>query len=312
MKSVINHNTIGNKAAWAILLMWLFPCFLFAAPARAKVKKVNGVEYKFEAGFDLSVNQAKQKAEELAHIQAIADEFGTSVSKSTSSHASSTQAGDNVSSSMTFNSISLTDVRGEWIQDLAEPEYEIYYDDMAGLVVKVKVSGEIRERITADIDLKALVLRNGTTAQYQSEAFINGDKFYVLFQAPTNGYLVIYLTDVDGIASCLLPYGNQQESAMPIKKNQEYIFFSSEHAPENMHVNVVDEYTLGCKNKAELNRIHIIFSPNEFVKANDNSGNGKVPRNTSLKEFENWLGKARSRDAQMTYTYIDVEVKPKN
>lgn len=286
-------------------LMWLLPISMVAQRAREKHIKI---EHEYVAGFNMTLTQAKKAALQEAQIKAIEGEFGTVISRSSTTEISNIQRGyDDVKSNVSTVTLGLSDVKGEWIKTYSE-EYEELKDPALGLIIIVKLEGLIRERIAAEIDLKALVLRNGLTERNQDDSFYDGDDMYLLFQAPTNGYLVAYLTDASD-AYCLLPYQYQTESVMPIKRNQEYVFFSEETAPETMK-HIVDEYHLTCGREVELNRIYVIFSPNEFVKAIDESGEGTAPRHLSLEDFHRWLGKARSHDEKMTYRAIDISIRP--
>ncbi len=303
----INSTSKWNVAIWAFMLILSVPCAVQAKSGRVKTV---AAKYEFVAGDSYSPAEAKRIALERAQIQAIADEFGTMVSQSTVSSAANTQSGGQAQSSIKVISLGASDVRGEWIRTIGEPEYRQTYDPRLGLVINVTVKGEIRERVAAEIDYKSLILRNGYSEDDQSSSFNDGDDLYLLFQSPVNGNLAVYLADTEN-AYCLLPYRNQEDGAMPILKNREYIFFSIEQSDDNMR-RVVDEYSLTCGVEMELNRIYIVFSPNEFVKAVDGSGDGVLPRNLSFKDFQKWLGKARSQDERMSCRAIDISINPKN
>lgn len=299
---------ILSKGSVVLAFLLILPTFLYSAPKKkAKTKRVT-IEYKYIAGANESLNYAKQTALQRAKLQAIADEFGTVISSTTTTRIENSQSDGSGHSDVQVQSLSSSDVRGEWIKTIGEPKFKTIVDDDLGFVITVKVTGEIRERKQAEIDLKTLCLRNGTGIECQATTFADGDDLNLLFKAPIDGYLAVYLTDYSD-AFCLLPYQNQQESAMPIKKNREYIFFSAQKAPLAMQ-SVVDEYHLTCGSKEELNRIYIIFSPQPFTKAIDERGDGTLPRYLSLKDFQAWLSKARLYDESMTCTTIDITIKP--
>ncbi len=286
-------------------LMWLLPMPIAAQNAR--VKRVQ-TEYQFIAGHDMNIQQAKQVALQRAQLQAIADEFGTIISNATATQVANTQSGDNAGSSVKVVSLGMSDVRGEWIETIGEPDYNVTIDNDLGVIVRVKVEGKIRERVAAEIDLKAITLRNGTTIKSRDESFYAGDYLYLLFQAPSNGYLAIYLTDSEN-AYCLLPYQSQYESAMKIERNKEYVLFSKEQAPQTMK-EIVDEYYMTCGKTMEMNRLYIIFSPNEFSKALDEAGDGILPRHLTMHDFQKWLGKVRAHDVKLTCKAIDIDINP--
>ncbi len=205
-------------------------------------------------------------------------------------------------------SLGSSDVRGEWIETTIEPNYKIEYDKELGMVVSVTLQGKIREIITAPLNLTTKILRNGITEKFENSSFRNGDDMYLLFQSPVAGYLTVYLTDADN-AYCLLPYQNQNIGSTRIEANQEYVFFSID-AAENAIRHLVDEYNLTCGSSLEVNRLYIIFSPNEYTKAVDQNGDGILPRNLTLKDFQKWLSKARSYDTKMVLQAVDLDIRP--
>ncbi len=94
------------------------------------------------------------------------------------------------------------------------------------LVVKAKVCGKAREISRAEVAFSAKILRNGTEARYESNAFRDGDDFYLLFKSPVNGFLAVYLIDDKQTAYCLLPYPGNASGKTPVEHAKEYIFFS--------------------------------------------------------------------------------------
>ena len=133
-------------------------CLLFfALPILAQRTEKVRAEYVYHAPENISLEEAKRIALERSKIQAIADEFGTIVSQSNTTLVSNR----NGESSTDFFSLGGSEVKGEWIETIGQPEYKINYDQ-GMLVVKAIVSGRIREIVSAQIDIKAEVLCNGT------------------------------------------------------------------------------------------------------------------------------------------------------
>lgn len=264
-------------------------CFLCVGAFAQRTEKVRA-EYIYHAPENISLEEAKCIALERAKIQVIADEFGTLVSQSNTTLVSNR----NGESSSDFFSLGGSEVKGEWIETIGKPEYEINYEQ-GMLVVKAMVSGHIREIVSAQIDLKAEVLCNGTDLKFSRTDFKSGDDLYLYFQSPVNGYLAVYLLDeVSQMVYCLLPYKSSSEAVTPIVKDKPYIFFSAKHAGDKGHL--VDEYTMTCNNPVERNTIYVVFSPNEFAKANSNNVDELLPQELSFEEFQKWLVKGRNRD----------------
>lgn len=281
-----------------ILLTLLSSLPLFAQ----KVKTVEG-EYVYHAPENVTLEEAKRIALERAKIQAIANEFNTLVTQDNETRVSNR----NGESEIDFLSVGGSEVKGEWIETLGEPDYT-YIIEGGHFIVTCKVKGKARERVSAAVDFQAHILRNGIADKFESKQFKEGDYLYLSFQSPVKGYLAVYLEDAEGQVFCLLPYRNQQEGIYPIEANQRYLFFDIKSAPE-MEKSLVDEYYMTCSGSSEFNQIHIIFSPNEFTKASDNTLQNTLPRQLPLKEFHKWLSKCQRHDTKMTIQRVGITVE---
>lgn len=276
--------------------------FLFALSALAQRTEKVRAEYIYHAPENISLEEAKRIALERAKIQAIADEFGTIVSQSNTTMVSNR----NGESSTDFFSLGGSEVKGEWIETIGEPSYDINYEQ-GMLVVKAIVYGRIREIVSAQIDIKAEVLCNGTDLKFARTDFKNGDDLYLYFQSPVDGYLAVYLLDeVSQMVYCLLPYKSSSEAVTPIEHDKPYIFFSAKHAGDKAHL--VDEYTMTCNSSVERNTIYVVFSPNEFAKANSKNVEELLPQELSFEEFQKWLVKGRNKDKKMSLTNIQLSI----
>lgn len=266
-----------------------------------KIEKVHG-EYTYHVPDNISLEEGKRTALERAKIQALADAFGTLVSQSNSTIVKN----ENGKSSVDFLSIGGSNVKGEWIETIGEPKFEIFYESNM-LTIKVTIDGKAREIKNAAIDFEAKLLRNGTEEKNESDEFRNGDDLYLYFKSPINGYLAVYLLDENTQqVFCLLPYKSSGEPAYKIIHDKPYVFFSCQKAEENP--SEVDEYTMTCEHSMEQNTIYIVFSPNMFAKAFAEDGNAGLPRQLSLKEFQKWLGKCKSKDTAIRIQYFTLKI----
>ena len=257
-----------------------------------EIEKVHG-EYTYHVPDNVSLEEGKRTALERAKIQALADAFGTLVSQNNSTIIKN----ENGKSSVDFLSIGGSDVKGEWIETIGEPKFDIFYESNM-LTIKVTIVGKAREIKNANIDFEAKLLRNGTEEKFESDEFRNGDDLYLYFKSPINGYLAVYLLDENTQQDfCLLPYKSSAEPAYKIVHDKPYIFFSCQKAEENP--NEVDEYTMTCEHSMEQNTIYIVFSPNMFAKAFAEDGSIGLPRQLPLKEFQKWLGKCKAKDTNI-------------
>lgn len=266
-----------------------------------KIERVHG-EYAYHVPDNISLEEGKRTALERAKIQALADAFGTLVSQSNSTIVKNEEG----KSSVDFLSIGGSDVKGEWIETLGEPKFDIFYENNA-LIIKATIDGKAREIKNASIDFEAKLLRNGTDLKFESDEFRNGDDLYLYFKSSINGYLAVYLLDeTTQQVFCLLPYKSSGEPAYTIGHNKPYVFFSCQKADRNP--NAVDEYNMTCEHSLEQNTIYIVFSPNMFAKANTKNEDAGLPRQLPLKEFLRWLGKCKTKDTEAQIKSITIKI----
>lgn len=268
-------------------------------PVTAQKVKTVECEYTYHAPENITLEQAKRTAIERARIQAIADEFGTNISQTNITNISS--------ANVDFQTIGMSEVNGEWLEDLSEPEMAVDFID-GMFVITVRVKGKARELTRAQADCVVRVLRNGKEDRFESETFFGGDQFYISFHSPANGYIAAYLSDGKGTVSCLLPYPNQTDANYPIKANRRYLLFDPEEGDD-----YTEEYYLTCGNTPENNQIILIFSPNKFTKALDRQATAQseellLPRELPEAEFQKWLAKCRRRDPEMQVTRKHITI----
>lgn len=267
-----------------------------------KIKTIE-CEYIYRAPENISLEQAKITALERAKVQALAEAFGTVIIQSNTTHVENR----NGKSDIDFISVGGSDVKGEWLETIGEPEYKISYEQNM-LVVKVLVKGKAREITSLAIPLKVKILCNGTDDKFESDTFNSNDDLYLSFISPVSGYIAVYLIDNDKNAFCLLPYQNQQKGQMQVYANQRYVFFSTKDAPTEVKP-YVDEYVMTCTRAIEYNQVYIIFSPNPFFKAADSSSIEGLPRQLDFKSFQEWLVKCRKVDADMNVINKVIKIK---
>lgn len=280
-----------------LLLLSVMTCY------SQTVKKVNS-KYTYLAPETQSLDQAKKIALERAKIQVIAEEFGAVVSQTNFTDVKN----HNGASSVDFQSIGMSDLRGEWIETIGEPKYTISYSD--GMQsVGVEVCGKIRSLSKSYADISVKLLRNEPDVRFESSEFHNKDGLFIRFVSPIDGFLTIYLLDNEDNAFCLLPYARQSHGIFHVAANKEYMLFSKKVCP-SVERNVVDEYVMTCGSTPEYNKIAVVFSDNHFVKSNDSGVSDLMPRQLSSKEFHKWVSKSRSSDLNMQYIEIPFKIVP--
>lgn len=267
-----------------------------------KMKTVEG-EYTYHAPENVTLEEAKRTALDRAKIQALADAFGTIVSQTNATRMENR----NGKSDVDFLSIGGSEVKGEWIETIGQPDYNISYEQ-GMLVVKVSVKGKAREIVSAQIDIVAKILRNGTEDKFESDEFRSGDDLYLSFMSPVSGYLAVYLVDAEQTAYCLLPYRNQNDGIYKVDANRRYLFFNIKEAPAQER-QYVDEYVMTCSRSSEYNQIYVVFSPQPFAKAADNAAVELLPRELSFENFQKWLVRNQKADKDMQIRQALIQIK---
>lgn len=266
------------------------------------VKSVTGI-YTYYGESHESRKDCERRALELAKVQALADEFGTTVTQNVMQNDVRGQSGEHTF----FSALSESEVKGEWISDDGKPEYEIAYDKDYNLIVKCKIKGKARRISNHAVDFKASVLKNGTEPRFESTEFKQGDDMFLSFSTPVDGFLAVYLVGEDNVAYTLLPYMADSEGIAKVKKNRDYIFFSKDH---KTGIVPVDEFRMSAATEVEYNRMYVVFSPEEFIKAVDGaSSQADKPRALPYEDFSSWLRKCRKRDDRMSVKTFNLTIK---
>ncbi|MDR2963180.1 MAG: DUF4384 domain-containing protein [Bacteroidales bacterium] len=287
-----------NKISLFVTGILLFSANLWAQ----KAVKVCG-EYTYYAPENVSIEQAKRMALDRARLQIVAEKFGTNISQNNVTML----INENEQSDVRFRSLMSSEAKGEWLSDASEPQFTVAYkQDM--LIVKVEACGNVREKQYNAPNFAAKVLRNGTEPKFESTDFTHNDDMFLWFRSPTAGYAAVYLVDETNTAYCLLPYRNDSQGSMKIQHGKDYVFFSKQLA-HYISPALVDEYSLTASKDVEYNFLYIIFSPNEFYKANDMQANSQLPRQLSFDEFQRWRVKNRNNAPKMTEQIMVLTIK---
>jgi hypothetical protein len=250
------------------------------------------------------VEEAKRTALERAKIQAIADEFGTLVSQSTSTIVSN----KNGESDTQFISVGGSDVKGEWIETTGEPTFDIKFENHY-LIVNCSVKGTIREINQKCIEISAKLLRNGTTSKYESFEFKAGDDMFLSIQSPINGFIAVFWIDAkEDKAYKILPYQGDRRTLMPIMKDKKYVFFSQSDA-DSTYFSIVDEFVMTCGPEIEHNEVYIIFYDKKFS-VNNIDGLSDGIKWTSIENFHKWLAKTKKNIPDITTIQFNLLIRP--
>ncbi|MBO5832416.1 MAG: DUF4384 domain-containing protein [Alistipes sp.] len=291
----------GKFYIFVLLITLLLP--LSAAAQNTHKVRVTG-KFTYHGETTDSFVECKAKALEGARRAAIAREFGTFISQTTSQ----TLSYDDGEEHQYFSQISENELRGEWIEDLSEPKYEVDHSADGEWHITCTITGYARKyNNTAEFDV--MTLRNHPDLKDAETHFISDMDLYLYFEAPADGYVAVYLVDETPEAYCLLPYQADSDGQYRVKGGKEYIFFSEEHATSPEERAMVDTYFLSTTKMIERNKLYVIFSKNPFTKAVDHYGGEKIPRKLSFESFSHWMGHQRAHDSEMGVRVLNLEIK---
>jgi len=255
---------------------------------------------------NMTEDETRNKARELAKINAIENAFGTYTEQ---------QMDMTIKDGMTsFNIIGTTKVKGDWIETtkISFLPYFNKEDTKYGRkdvkYITCTIKGKVRKSIPkASIEYEIL---NGPNLLSRTHSFYHEEQLYIYFKSPVGGFLSIFLEDEAAVYR-LLPYMNMRDnyqSGVPIKSDTDYLFFSPDD--NSFPGNSVDEpRLLTLKTDIEYNFIYIIFSEDEYVKPTlDDSSLVKdriIPKQLSINKFQKWLANNRASSEK----FQDIRVK---
>lgn len=246
--------------------------------------------YTYYAPESMSVEEAKHIALDRAKTDAIAAEFGTTVTQSNTVVTTNT----NGVSDTRLYSAGGSEVVGEWIETTTPPSYDISYD-RGVLTVNVTVKGRIKEIDRSAPDIEIATYRNAISPNNLTEDFRDGDDFYMTATPSTDGFLVAYLLDEKShTVYRILPYQQAKERNVKLDEGITATFFSTDGV-DDMTRAIIDSYSMTCDNPVEFNRLYILFSESPISVSNaENRHDDDMLFEIDEDRFYNWLLKKRS------------------
>ena len=274
----------------------------FVAVAQRTVT-VNGT-YTYIVGDndDISLREAKVKCIELAKAEAIKAEFGEMITSDVIDTNLETN-GEATSSFFWENTVAMA--KGDWLGDTKSPELDIEYKD-GKLVFKAEVWGKVREIVQAKTDLKWNIMKEILGQISETTSFVSGERIFVRFRSPSDGYVAVYLIVGDDETSCLLPYRKDPSGMFKVRNGKEYIFFDKDEDPR------ASFYKLSTLHEKEANQLVVIYSPNPFAKCTDITGDARHPNSLSTHDFQKWLLKCQRADRDMVVAKKWVTIRKNN
>lgn len=239
---------------------------------------------------NITFGEAKRKCIELAQAKAIREKYGEII---TSDIIDNVVDRNGESSESYYWENTVARARGVWLGNSeGYPKFDVVYSD-GFLVFTARVQGLAREILQSAIDLKWSIMKEGINDRKEADTFDNGERFYVNFRSPSDGYVAVYLLEGDDVTSCLLPYAIDPDGRFPVKAGRDYVFFDKNTDSFAPH------YVLKTKHEQEKNQLIVIYSPNPFTKCNDKITEKNRPRSLKTSEFQKWLLGCQRMDNDM-------------
>ena len=262
------------------------------AVAQTPREEIVSAEYRYQVrdNENITFGDAKRKCIELAQAKAIKDKYGEII---TSDFIDSRVNKDGESSDSYYWENTVARAKGVWLGNSEGfPKFDVAYSD-GFIVFTAKVQGLAREIVQSTIDLKWSIMKDGINDRVTAETFDSGERFYVNFRSPSDGYVAVYLLEGDDVTSCLLPYSKDPDGRFPVKAGRDYVFFD-----KNTDTSAT-QYILKTKHEQENNQLIIIYSPHPFTKCNDKITVKNRPRSLNTSEFQRWLLGCQRMDNDM-------------
>lgn len=284
-----------------LTLIILILAFTLVTQAQREEEVSGSYTYVLSENDGITLKEAKHMCIELAKAAAIKEKFGELITSDVIDSNVETN-GESTNSYYWENTVAMA--KGDWLGDTEKPRLDIKYEDDK-LIFIAEVKGRAREIIQSKIDLKWEIMKDGLTMRKKASVFESGERIFVNFRSPADGYVAIYLILGDDVTQCLLPYPKDTDGRFEVKAGREYMFFDKE---EDL---TAVPWKLSTKRRLENNQLVIIYSPNPFTKCNDKSVDKMHPNTLNTHDLQRWLLKCQREDRDMVVNKKWVKIYQK-
>jgi len=218
------------------------------------------------------------------------------------------------------NAFSTTELIGEWLGDLKDPQLTVLSNKPYTLRCKVK--GKVREKIKDGAQLEVRTLYCPALA-CELEQFNDGQSLYLSVASSKTGYISVFLDDMTNVFQ-LLPYTEERKQGIEqvnIERNKAYIFFSKADAPENKRHLVNELQLFAEKPGVELASLIVLFSETPFnsplvqeTQAGEYFDEAEyigytMPDSAPSESFNNWLLRLRQTNPKLQAVRKMITIK---
>jgi hypothetical protein len=310
-----------------VFLLVLFP-FITSAQ-KPEIRTVEG-ESQVEFPDRKSRQEVEKEALDKASIVALEKAFGTVVIKGNSTYMKNLNTGKETKTTVVFNSIANTYVKGEVIEVMDKQFEEVQgislVDGKKKTIRELKCFAKfkVRELTDDDPDFEAFPLQCPDPG-CKTSSFKDKGSLFLYFKCPYNGYLAVFL-DNGKTAQCLLPYARMPEAfenGVPLKGGKEYILFSRQPEFGYFENNtVVDQYELSSEDSQEQDRLFVVFSRSPIANPGLQTGldenlltpeekslQYKVPKSLYSEDFQKWMIRNRTHKSDLRVMTFDITIQ---
>jgi hypothetical protein len=273
------------------------------------VVRVQG-EYQVRQEDNITRDEAKQKAAELAMINAIEKEFGTLVAQETNMRLKDNK--------VSYSIIGSTRVSGDWIGTL-DKQFIIQCRPVntngvenVEVWITCRMEGKARKALPRPkLEVQTL---NCPQTLCRTSIFKSGESLHISFKSPVDGYLSVFIDEGDTTRR-LFPYGSMGTlSSFKVTGDREYVLFSDQKAPDYFSGYKSEEIHLVTNKEIENDLIYVVFSESEYYKpvltqVKEIEGGYSLPKSMKTSVFTDWLGQNCEKLTDFQWLPIQISIE---
>ena len=268
--------------------------------------EINDSHYKLILPRNVNMETLELQCLEQAKLRAIEKECGVRISEVTINNVSE-QNGD---IDQSFQTLTKTQVNGEWIRDTKDPVFKWTCSGSAleveafvsGLVQKFPEEGRVKLNLLTATD-KAL---KNTTTQFK-----DGSNLYLQVKASQKGYLSVYYVDhITNIAYRLFPSSSKNNIDMvTIQGDKAYTLFAgATDIAEHEQSPALNTY-LSSNKKPQIDELVVIYSDSNLKKPMLSYDNSSKLYTLTLEDFYTWKAGLYGKNNQVSIGTIPITIQ---
>ena len=287
--NVVNSSLVDSIKCWFLFCL-IFVLRLPGTCQKKEIKIVSGyVQYYFDDNI-FSRQKAIDIATEEAKTKALENAYGSPTWVATITRLESVSDQKTID---TFKEYGESWVGGTWLEDL-DIKHDFIPNQYGGEDIRVEVKGKATNIDNRLDGLLAKTLGKDIVG-YDKFKFESYDYLYFHFKSPINGFLSIYLDEINNTTTRLLPYHGISEAGYKIEADKDYILFSKSHE-YNYSNDKIKKYQVVTSNpEGEVNIIYCVFSTDDMSKPvlEELRGPNTYVNVLSSESFKKWIMKKR-------------------